>query len=90
VTARGATPDRAASVPVANEETPEPTSRTVYLRGKPAEVAVYPRAALRRGETIAGPVIIEERETTVFVLPDWSLDLHENGSLIAKRNKGAK
>jgi len=42
-------------------------------------------AGLEAGQEIVGPVVIEERETTVFVLPGWSLSVHSDGSLIATR-----
>ena len=87
VTASGATPERSASAVATTAELPEPAYRTVHLHGKPAEVAIYPRHALSLGAKIPGPVIIEERKTTVFVLAGWTLELHPNGSLIAERNK---
>jgi N-methylhydantoinase A len=37
------------------------------------------------GDAIPGPVIVEERETTIFVLPGWTIRLHPNGSLIADK-----
>ena len=64
---------------------PVPRNRTVYIRGNPVETAVYSRSELMENETVAGPVIIEERETTIFVLPGWTIRLHENGSLIANK-----
>jgi N-methylhydantoinase A len=61
------------------------TRRTVYLRDQTMLVDVYDRAALSRDQRIAGPVVIEERETTIFVLRGWSLSVHADGSLVAKR-----
>ena len=36
-------------------------------------------------DRIAGPVIIEERETTIFVLEGWTVSLHSSGSLVATK-----
>lgn len=90
VTASGPTPQRAASAVAPVERSPEPTFRTVHMHGKPTQVAVYPRNALRQNDKLTGPLIVEERETTVFVLPGWTLELHSTGSLVANRNKGVK
>lgn len=87
VAASGATPERGASVVPAVTDIRTPSMRTVFLRGEPVEVTVYSRSGLEPGQRIEGPVIVEERETTVFVLPGWTLELHENGSLFANRNR---
>ena len=34
---------------------------------------------------MAGPVIIEERETTIFILPGWTASVAENGCITATR-----
>lgn len=87
LTAYGATPDRDASA-ASGTGAPKAGERTVHLRGEPTCVPVYQRHDLAAGFTVAGPVIVEERETTVFVLPGWTLSVHDNGSLIADRNEG--
>jgi len=87
VAASGATPERSASVAEAATEGRAPVTRIVYLRGEPVEVQVYSRAGLTPEQPMEGPVIVEERETTVFVLPGWTLELHENGSLFANRKR---
>ena len=85
VTARGSLPDRAAAHVTKGGTRPTPRSRVVHFRGKPTETAVYTRSELMEGEVIAGPVIVEERETTIFVLPGWTIRLHPNGSLVADK-----
>ena len=85
VTARGRLPDRAAAHVVRGTARPAPRSRIVHLRGKPVETAVYARTELLEGDAIPGPVIVEERETTIFVLPGWTIRLHPNGSLVADK-----
>ena len=62
-------------------------SRTVYLHGNATEVSVYRRADITADDLIVGPAIIEERETTIFILDGWKLSLHETGSLVAEKTK---
>ncbi|MCC5969039.1 MAG: hydantoinase/oxoprolinase family protein [Pararhodobacter sp.] len=85
VTARGAPPERAAAASPASGTLPVPRNRTVWIGGKPETVPIYDRNALVVDQSIPGPVIIEERETTTFILPGWTLSLHQNGSLVAER-----
>lgn len=61
------------------------SSRNVFLDGTFHETPVYDRDQLSADTAIAGPVIVEERETTVFVLPGWRLTVNTDGSLIATR-----
>jgi N-methylhydantoinase A len=59
--------------------------REIYLplRGKYAPVPVYERYSLKPGTKIAGPVVLEERESTfvvpvksdVTVLPDYTVSV---------------
>ncbi len=46
------------------------------------ETSVYDRYALRPGETLKGPAIIEERESTVVVSPDSSCSVDRFGNVI--------
>ncbi|MEI4487899.1 hydantoinase/oxoprolinase family protein [Frigidibacter sp. MR17.14] len=85
VTARGRLPERSAATAARGGSAPLPRSRTVHFRGRPMETAVYARAELVEGAAITGPVIVEERETTIFVLPGWTVRLHPNGSLVADK-----
>lgn len=85
VTARGSLPDRAAAHVKKGNSRPAPRSRIVHIRGRPVETAVYSRTELMEDDPIAGPVIVEERETTIFVLPGWTIRLHPNGSLVADK-----
>jgi N-methylhydantoinase A len=85
VTAHGGDTGRTANASVADSAGVPKATRSVYLEKGPVDVPVYDRTALAAGQTISGPVIVEERETTAFILPDWTLSVHEDGSLIAKR-----
>ena len=46
---------------------------------------MYDRAALAAGQAIPGPAIIEERETTIVLLPGWTATVDTRGSIVAKR-----
>lgn len=48
-------------------------------------VDVYDRSALMLGQEVAGPVIIEERETTIIILPGWRARVDASGCITATR-----
>lgn len=84
VTASGRQPERsAAGAAVAGVRGGE--TRPVYIRGAAREVPVWQRHALTDADRLDGPVIIEERETTIFVLEGWVVTRHESGSLVAEK-----
>lgn len=49
------------------------------------EIPVYRREALGVGATVAGPAIVEERETTAVIRPSWTVTVAPDGSLVATR-----
>jgi N-methylhydantoinase A len=63
------------------------TERTVRLtKARAAETfPVYERALLARGQKMAGPALIEERETTTVILAGWTATVHDTGCIIAER-----
>ncbi len=52
------------------------------------EVPIYRRSALPAGFTLAGPAIIEERETTIVILPNWHASIDPIGCVIARKEPG--
>lgn len=84
VTASGRQPERDTGLPPTDGERGSET-RPVHIRGEAREVPVWQRHAITDADRIAGPVIIEERETTIFVLEDWVVTRHESGSLVAEK-----
>ncbi|MBV8915122.1 MAG: hydantoinase B/oxoprolinase family protein, partial [Acetobacteraceae bacterium] len=58
-------------------------SRAVFLGGKWREVAVHRREAIT--EEIAGPALIEEPYTTVFIGAGWVCGPGSGGELVARR-----
>ncbi len=61
------------------------THRRVAVEPTLPELPVYDRAALAVGQEVAGPAIIEERETTLVILRGWIARVHDTGALIAER-----
>ena len=85
VTATGPARDRSASSNRASHAALGET-RPVFMRGSAVEAPVYQRRAFWPEAPVAGPIIVEERETTIFVLPGWAVETHGSGSLIATRS----
>ncbi|MGQ0836106.1 MAG: hydantoinase/oxoprolinase family protein [Gammaproteobacteria bacterium] len=83
--AHGADTHRNVSVTLARRPAEPKARRTVHFQGRSRAVAVYNRAALAPDQQLEGPVLIEERETTIFVLTGWTMRTHEDGSLIATK-----
>jgi N-methylhydantoinase A len=46
---------------------------------------VYARKSLTRGQTIQGPALVEERETTIVLPPRWEATVDDIGCLEARR-----
>jgi N-methylhydantoinase A/oxoprolinase/acetone carboxylase beta subunit len=61
-------------------------SRRVYVDGRWEDVATWRRDAVGGSLEIAGPAIVDEDYTAVYVAPGWSLRLGRDGHLIAGRN----
>ncbi len=86
VTAHGGETGREAKVTLSDTPAAQKSIRPVYFNDKSIDVPVYARSALAQGQTIEGPVIIEERETTAFILPRWTVTVNADGSLIATKS----
>ncbi|HEY1448792.1 MAG TPA: hydantoinase/oxoprolinase family protein [Caulobacteraceae bacterium] len=63
------------------------THRSVALWPKVGEVPVFDRASLSPGQTVAGPAIVEERETTIVLPPGWTGVVDKLGCITAKRGE---
>lgn len=89
VTAVGPPTDRQSDVEsAASAGDPKGQRRAVFESGA-VDVAVYDRAALARGQAVPGPAIIEERETTIVILPGWTATVDPLGCVIATRSARA-
>jgi N-methylhydantoinase A len=82
VTAIGKRPEVEIRAPEA-EHAPERRSRDVFMRGLGFVAAqVVHRRALRPGEVLEGPALIEEEGSTTFVEPGMQVEASPQGSLI--------
>ncbi len=84
----------------ANADTVEPLAEVGDAHGQPRTVRsvrferslaavdtpVYRRADLGRGQRLIGPAIVEERETTAVIRPGWTVEVADDGSLVAQRS----
>jgi N-methylhydantoinase A len=61
------------------------TSRPVHAWADGERAPVYDRKSLAAGQIIAGPAIIEERETTTAIPPGWSATIDQVGCIIARK-----
>ena len=60
--------------------------RAVHAWGDDLEAPVYDRAALAADQTVDGPAIIEERETTTAIPPGWSAAIDRIGCIVARKD----
>jgi N-methylhydantoinase A len=85
-TAAAADIDPAATLVAAGEAVAVAHRPMVFDRGQePIDTPVYKRSELGAGATFEGPAVVEERETTSVIRPGWTVDVANDGSLIAKR-----
>ena len=62
------------------------TQRAVHAWSDGDMTPVYDRNALAAGQTIIGPAIIEERETTTAIPPGWTATVDQVGCIIAQKD----
>ena len=63
--------------------------RSIYLGSDAQTADVYDRETLGREQTLQGPCIIEERETTILILPNWRATVAKDGAVVAERMEGS-
>ena len=56
--------------------------RNIWLRGNRITCPVYPRAGLRAGHHLTGPLVVQEREATILVEKGWVLTVDSWGNLL--------
>lgn len=61
--------------------------RTVRFAQGPVETPVRARSGLAVGEELTGPILIEERETTIVIPPGWSISVDAHGCIFANRKE---
>lgn len=58
--------------------------RRVVFESGPRETVVISRGDLAEGQQIAGPLVIEQTDTTILIPPDAAVHTHSSGSLIVE------
>jgi N-methylhydantoinase A len=58
------------------------------VAAEPVEADVWARSALRPGDELRGPAVIEEPDTTIVLRPDWRGVVADDLSLVAWRGAG--
>ena len=62
-----------------------PNAAPSYCRGTWLGADIYHRTTLPAGAVFAGPAVIEQEDTTVWVLPDWQAATLADGTLCLSR-----
>ena len=60
--------------------------REVHAWHDGLRVPVYDRSTLAAGQTVKGPAIIEERETTTVIPPHWTATVDKIGCICARKD----
>jgi N-methylhydantoinase A len=61
---------------------PQAGRRDVFVDGRSWPAAIYQREQLLPGFTFAGPAVVEQFDTTVFVIPGWQVRVDPFGNLL--------
>ncbi len=70
---------------VAGHAPPRAGTRPVFLDGAEMQAAVWQRDALTLTQTLPGPAIIEQEDTTTIVLPGWLATTDATGNLLLRQ-----
>ena len=65
-------------------------TRSARFNGGDVKAPVYARGDLAQDQTIDGPAIIEERETTIIILPGWRARVDKTGCIMASKILASK
>jgi N-methylhydantoinase A len=87
-----AKPSLAAGAPTVGEESgrAEKSRRPVFFKGSGfVETPILDRHRLTAGQSIVGPAIVEQRDSTVVVHPDWGGTVDPGGNLVLSRGAAA-
>jgi N-methylhydantoinase A len=87
LTAQGPLTEEPVTPPLLNGGQPAAPAcqRIVALWPDAGAVNVWSRSTLQTGQVIDGPAIIEERETTIVLLPEWRAEVDALGCIVAIR-----
>jgi N-methylhydantoinase A len=68
-------------LPASSEPPVARSHRPIFLTGAWHDAAIYDRHVLRAGQSVNGPAVIEQEDTTVVVLPNWTAKIDASGNL---------
>ena len=57
----------------------------MWVEGGWRDVPLYDRATLGAGDTLAGPALITQLDSTTLVTPGWNVTVHDTGALVMER-----
>ena len=60
--------------------------RRLMLDGEMLEARVHSRGDLGRGQTLAGPALVEQEDTTVLLPPGFGGEVDRHGNLWIRRS----
>ena len=83
LTAHGPDVEKTAASNAAAKPSAARGTRQVTLWEHARSVSVYDRATLATGQTLDGPALIEERETTIVIPPRWRAVIDRTACIIA-------
>jgi N-methylhydantoinase A len=79
------------SVPMLQTTPAKPRGRRkARFNGNDVDAPVYARSDLAFQQVVAGPAIIEERETTIIILPGWQAKVDRTGCIMASKESASK
>lgn len=63
----------------------EHSQREIVFEGERHQAGVHWRWSLQAGDTLSGPLVLEQEDSTVFIEPGFGITVDDTGSLIVQR-----
>ncbi len=76
---------RAPLAPDRTSVTETPRFRAVYFDGRWHDVSCVGRVSIAADPPIAGPLLVDQPDTTIFVPPGWTIEAVAGGSLLMRK-----
>jgi len=70
--------------PAQTKQVRQPTKRSINFTGEPQMVDVLSRDSLSAGQSLEGPLVIEQTDTTIILPPGTVSTVHDSGSIIVE------
>lgn len=61
--------------------------RPVFVKGEWVDVPIHRREDFGAGVSVRGPLLVEQEDTTIWVLPDWTMTVDRAGNLHLRREQ---